>query len=241
MTETEIDTISRTTRYRFKGKDLLEEAFVHRSYINERPGKGLRSNERLEFLGDAVLSSIISHLLMDIFPDMDEGGLSKIRATLVNERTLSSVAKRFGLGGYLLLGKGEEKSGGRERPSILADTLEALIGAVYLDGGYGETFRVVSGMFQPLIEEAGEERSLLDYKTLLQERVQKRYGVVPLYRVLDETGPEHDKTFHVEVSVEGELLGRGDGASKKEAQRCAARKALERLKLPAGGPGDLQS
>ena len=212
--------------YEFKRSDLLEEAFRHSSYVNELGDMGVRDNERLEFLGDAVLDLAVSDILMEIFQEAKEGDLSKFRASVVNERGLSQVAKELGLGDFLLLGKGEELSGGREKPSILADTVEALLGALYLDAGFSKTKEIIHRLFLRYIEHLDSGGGIDDYKSLLQEFTQETYKSRPEYVLTDETGPAHEKCFKVAVRVNGDVVASGEGRSKKEAEQKAAREAL---------------
>ncbi len=218
-------------KYRFNDEALLDEALTHKSYVNEHKGASRKHNERLEFLGDAVLSLIISDYLAARYPHLSEGALSKLKARLVSEVSLADAARRLDLGGRLRLGRGEELSGGRDKSSLLADGLEAVIAAVYLDGGIeaGRTFTL-----EALAEELREIESLQtapggdDYKTRLQEWCQRRYEVLPAYVTVGETGPDHHKVFQVEVWVGGTVVGVGQGHSKKEAEQAAAKRALER-------------
>lgn len=225
--------------HRFRSVDLLHQALVHRSYAHERSETGGGDNERLEFLGDAVLSLIISHMLLMKFPQADEGNLSRMRASLVNESRLAAIAADLGLGHLMRLGKGEEMSGGRAKPSILADAVEALLGAVYLDGGLDAAFRVVRRFFEEKLEQVAAEEDPLrrldkDFKTQLQEATQAKKRLVPQYDVEREEGPDHDKIFYVSVSLEGRVLARGMGKSKKAAEQDAARKALAALEVGEG-------
>ncbi len=213
--------------YTFKDERLLEEVFIHTSFLNERGGEGLRSNERLEFLGDAVLSTVISHIIMERFPQKNEGDLSRLRARLVSEVTFSSLAREMKLGDYLLLGKGEVLDGGREKPSLLADTFEALIAALYLDGGFGRVFDFIAERFDAMLDGLSVEMMSRDFKTLLQEYTQGHYKVVPEYTIVEESGRDHERSFTVHVLIKGERCGEGIGRSKKEAQQRAAREALE--------------
>lgn len=224
-----IEEFERTLNYTFKNKDLLDRALTHRSFMNECPADSVRDNERLEFLGDAVLELCVSHLLMKKFHDAPEGLLSRMRASIVNERSLARMAKHLSVGRYLLLGKGEEASGGRTKNSILSDTLEAVFAAVYLDCGFDETYAFITRLFSPLIDSCGEALPRRDYKTGLQETSQAKFKVIPQYRLIDESGPEHDKVFKVEVSVSDIVSKTGVGKSKKEAEQQAARKALEEI------------
>ena len=216
--------------YTFNNSDLILQAFRHSSYVNEQVGANLEDNERLEFLGDAVLDLAISHFLMERFRDANEGDLSKFRAMLVDEAGLSHVATRLNLGGYLALGKGEEQSGGRHKPSILADTTEALIGAIYLDGGFDAAKLIIQRLFSPLLKKVHSEDLLQDFKSLLQEYTQQAYKTLPKYRLVEETGPAHDKAFRIALSINGTFLAEGRGKSKKEAEQHAAREAFFRLK-----------
>ncbi|RMG92956.1 MAG: ribonuclease III [Candidatus Dadabacteria bacterium] len=214
--------------YLFETPDLLDQALTHKSYANER-GSGIRDNERLEFLGDAVLDLVVSHLLYDLRPPLTEGKMSKVRAFLVSEPSLAEVARSFGLGRYLLLGKGEEQTGGREKPSILSGAFEALVAAIYLDGGFDLAREFVDAVFRPLLEAEGPGGLDRDFKTRLQEHCQGRYGTAPTYRLVGEWGPDHDKTFEVEIRLGNRVLGRGRGRSKKEAEQRAAQGALDVL------------
>lgn len=226
------DFFSSPLNYHFADPTLLDEALTHKSYVNERREQALRHNERLEFLGDAVLSLIMSDYLAKRYPELSEGGLSKLKATLVSEATLANAARRLNLGSHLKLGRGEERSKGREKASVLADALEAVIAAVYLDGGF-EASRTVT--ITILSEELRQVESLHmkpggeDSKTRLQEWCQRRYDSLPQYLTLNETGPDHQKVFDIEVRVNNEVLGRGKGHSKKEAEQAAARQALEQV------------
>lgn len=208
---------------------LLEEALIHSSYINENPHITLRDNERLEFLGDAVLELIVAEKLYQSCDSSDEGELTILRAALVKRDTLAVVAKRLALGEFLFLGKGEEAGGGRRKTVNLACAMEAVIGAIYLDRGWNTTRKVVLKIFEPQLKEVIERGVAIDYKSSLQEIVQARQQVTPTYHVIAETGPDHDKIFTVEVKAADRLLGAGKGKSKKLAELEAARLALERL------------
>ena len=214
--------------YLFEDPSILDRALTHKSYSNER-GEGVGHNERLEFLGDAVLDLVVSHLLHDVRPILSEGDMSKIRAHLVKEDSLGRVARSFGLGQYLVLGRGEEHTGGRDKASILADAFEALVAAIYQDGGFDLVFSFVESVFSPVIEEGGAGALERDYKTRLQEYCQARYGKAPTYRLVGESGPDHEKHFEVEIWIGNRSLGRGRGRSKKEAEQRAAQDALELL------------
>ncbi len=227
--EEKFDELKRMLDYDFKDPELLAQAFRHASYVNEQGEPYLKDNERLEFLGDAVLDLCIGHLLMERFEDAEEGVLSKFRAMVVGETGLYQVAKALGLGAYLLLGKGEEQSGGREKPSILANTVEALIGALYLDAGFDKSMEITRKFFDPLLDRLGTQEMIQDFKSLLQEYTQQVYKTLPHYRLVAETGPAHDRTFKVALLLEGEVLAEGVGKSKKEAEQQAAKEAYECL------------
>jgi len=216
--------------YSFKDQELLYQAFRHPSYVYEKDNLGVSDNQRLEFLGDAVISLAISHLLMEFFPEMKEGDLSKYRASLVSENGLSCIAQELELGDYLLLGKGEERTNGRKKLSIQSDALEALIGAIYLDGGFVEALRVIAKLFSPSLNRISLDKSINDFKTELQEYSQETFQSTPEYRLEKETGPDHNKTFYVGVYLKGNLMGEGKGKSKKEAEQNAAKEALACLK-----------
>jgi ribonuclease III len=214
--------------YQFQSKELLAEALRHSSYVNEQPESDLRDNERLEFLGDAVLNLIVGHLLMERYPQMREGELSRTRANLVNETQLATMARAIGLGSVLQLGKGEIQTDGMEKNSILAGAYEALIAALYLDSGYKATYSIIEKNFLPIIDQVQSANDSLDYKSRLQEWVQEKHSAIPYYKVIDEKGPDHDKTFWVSVKVFG-IEAQGRGKNKKAAEQDAARKALEIL------------
>jgi ribonuclease-3 len=221
--------LSRRLDYEFTRPELLAEAFRHASYVNEVGNPDLRDNERLEFLGDAVLDLAVSHILMDVFLEAKEGQLSKWRASVVNERVLSELARELDLGAYLVLGKGEELSGGRDKPSILADTLEALLGAVYQDGGFEPAKEIVRRLLLHHIESLEEVGPVEDFKSLLQELTQETYRSRPDYVPVSESGPAHDKTFKVALLIQGRKVAEGEGKSKKEAEQKAAREAFSCL------------
>ncbi|MDY0162127.1 ribonuclease III [Desulfobotulus sp.] len=224
--------LERVMGYGFRNPDLLETALCHASFVNEH-ALALKDNERLEFLGDAVLNLVIGHLLMDRFRQVREGDLSRIRASLVNERQLASVARALNLGQHLRLGRGEEQTRGRDKDSILADAFEALVAAVYRDGGFDPAFTFVKRCFGGIIEALDVAESIHDAKSRLQEEVQMRHRATPVYRVVGEEGPDHDKVFHVEVRVQN-LCAQGAGKSKKLAEQDAARKALRLLEKKNG-------
>lgn len=217
--------------YQFKNPALLAEALTHKSDVNERKNQDRKHNERLEFLGDAVLSLIISDYLATSFPQLSEGALSKLKAKLVSEQSLAAAAKRLHIGARLLLGRGEEASKGREKSSLLADALEAVIAAVYLDGGLEASRRFTLDVLGQELHEAESQAKPGndDYKTRFQEWCQRRYDVLPRYVTVRQTGPDHQKLFEVEVQVEGKALGAGQGHSKKEAEQLAAQQALKQI------------
>ncbi len=212
--------------FSFRDKKLLEQAFVHRSYLNEHRDAGLEHNERLEFLGDAVLELVVTDYLFRAYGKETEGELTAYRAALVNALTLSSVSTNLGMNEYLLLSKGEEKDTGRARQSLLANAYEALVGALYLDQGYEATRAFIEKTLLPLAAEMVEKRLWQDAKSHFQEKAQEHSGVTPVYGTLKEVGPDHDKKFFVGVTVAGELIAEGEGKSKQEAEQDAARKAL---------------
>lgn len=216
-------------QYRFHQPELLAEALSHSSYANEHRSAHLNSNERLEFLGDSVLGFVTAEFLFRQHPDLPEGDLTRIRAALVCEQSLYEVAKKLGLGEFLRLGRGEEAGGGRERTSILADATEAVIAAVYLDGGIQAASDLIHRCLLDAEREEVVEERRRDYKTALQELVQRHADQVLSYRMADERGPDHDKTFVAEVLLNGVVAGSGTGHSKKEAEQLAAKAALGKL------------
>ena len=215
--------------YSFRNPELLSTALTHRSYVNENPQSGGEDNERLEFLGDAVLGLCVSDLLMKKHPDFDEGTLSKIRSALVNEKPLADLALQLGLGDCLLLGRGEEHSGGRAKESLLANALEAVIAAIYLDSSFSKTKTLLRRLMKPMMKDEAIAAQSPDYKTALQELCQKKYKTAPIYTLLAESGPEHEKIFEMEVVIGDDIRKIGCGRSKKEAQKQAAQKAWESL------------
>jgi ribonuclease III len=226
MENRDLKTIEKLIGYRFQNRGTLEEALRHSSFANESADPSLRDNERLEFLGDAVLGLVIGHLLMQRFPGLREGDLSRMRANLVNESRLARVARAIDLGGFLQLGKGELQTGGRNKDSILAGSYEALTAAVYLDGGFEKSVGFVRRHFLALIDNLEQAANQLDYKSKLQEAVQTRPGNMPEYSVVREEGPDHDKTFWVSLTV-ADIESMGSGKSKKAAEQAAARAMLE--------------
>jgi len=213
--------------YRFRNISLLQNALSHSSYANERWHNSLLSNERLEFLGDSVLGMVVAEYLYRTFPDRPEGELTRMRADMVCETTLAGAANRIGLGEHLLLGHGEQRFGGRQRDSILADAMESVIAAAFLDGGLEAAKGIVQRFI--LVEVPVKKLHNADYKTQLQELVQQKKNQVLSYVLVGESGPDHDKQFTVEVSLNGAVVGQGTGSSKKRAEQQAACAAIERL------------
>lgn len=213
--------------YRFKNISLLQNALTHSSYANERWHDSLKSNERLEFLGDSILGMVVAEYLYRNFPDRPEGELTRMRADMVCETSLAVVANKLALGSHLLLGHGEEQGGGRTRPSILADAVESVIAAAFLDGGFEAAERIINQFI--LVEVPVTRLHNRDYKTALQELVQQKKNQVLSYTLVGESGPDHDKSFRVEVSLNGTVVGSGNGRSKKRAEQDAARAAIENL------------
>lgn len=211
----------------FKDKSLLRQAFTHRSYLNENKANGSEHNERLEFLGDAVLELVITDFLYNKFKDMNEGELTSLRSALVNADTCARVASALGANDFLLLSKGESKDTGRARQYILANTLESLIGAIYIDQGYEVARQFILSHLTPLTDEIVSEGSWIDSKSLFQEKAQENESTTPTYKTLKESGPDHDKHFTVGVYLGTKLYGEGDGKSKQDAEQAAAREALK--------------
>ena len=221
--------LEKKLNYTFRNSELLQEALNHSSYANEHRSAHLHSNERLEFLGDSVLGFVTAEFLFLRHPEAPEGDLTRIRAALVCEQSLYEVAQRLDLGQYLKLGRGEEAGGGRERTSILADAVEAVFAAVYLDGGIDAARELIHRCLLDVQRESVVEERRRDYKTALQELVQRQADQVLTYRMAGEQGPDHAKTFRAEVLLNGAVIGAGDGHSKKEAEQAAAKAALEAL------------
>lgn len=222
-----LEALQKNLNYEFKDIKLLETALTHSSYANEHNMKTTENNERLEFLGDAIVSLIVSRYLYKKYPHYPEGELTKIRASVVCESSLAFIAKQINLGDFLLLGKGEESTGGRERESILGDASEALVGAVYMDSDFETTSRLLLDKFENDLVHAVAKGSLfIDYKTDLQENLQKKKRVKIEYSVAKEEGPDHSKVFHINVIIDGNVIGKGSGRNKKEAEQMAAKEAL---------------
>ena len=220
-------TLETKLGYQFQNPKLLDHALTHSSYANEHHLGSISSNERLEFLGDSVLGMIVADHLYRTFPDLPEGDLTRIRANLVCEGSLVLVAKEWDLGRYLKLGKGENACGGRSRPSILADAVEAVLAAVFLDGGLAHDRDIIQRFLLDRMEQVN--RASRDHKTYLQELVQRKSGQVLSYELIGESGPDHNKTFQMQVLLNGQPIGQGTGHSKKEAEQVAANAAIERL------------
>jgi ribonuclease-3 len=227
--DVDVEALQERLGVKFGRPELLAQAMVHRSYVNEAPDRSIQSNERLEFLGDAVLGCVIARWLYDRYPHLDEGRLTELRAYLVKGETLARVAERLGLGRFLLLGRGEDATGGRTRPLNLARTFEAVVGAMYLDAGFARTERWLLRVMRPELEGLGRGDLPTDAKSRLQHRVQLLFGVAPQYRIVEAVGPDHAKMFTVEAVVGGKVLGSGRGRSKRLAERQAAEEALARL------------
>jgi len=233
-------SLERNIGYHFQNPELLARALTHRSFVyednNRRRKKGPKLSashyERLEFLGDAVVDLVVGHLLIEKFPEAEEGDLSRLRASLVNVHHLAQLAKKLNLHLFLRLGKGEETTGGRDKPSILADSYEALCAAVYLDGGFGKAFEMIRKHLQETLRNLSLDLIEQDYKTKLQELVQAQGQKPPRYRLISESGPDHNKTFEIEVLISQKPIAQGSGKSKKEAEQNAAQRALEILKNP---------
>lgn len=219
--------LERKIGYEFKNPELLKNALTHSSYANENRNEGMSSNERLEFLGDSVLGFVTAKHLYSMQPELPEGKMTRLRAELVCEHSLYGVAQDLELGSYLRMGHGEERNGGRQRPSILADAVEAVIAAMFIDGGIEPPERFIKSMI--LSPESIEAHHASDYKTELQELVQRKPGQALVYIPAGESGPDHDKVFAAKVSLNGIVIGEGSGRTKKEAEQMAARAALKEL------------
>jgi len=218
----------------FHQESLLEQAFVHLSYLNENPGFARPSNERLEFLGDAILNFIVTEKLYEEFPKLPEGELTEIRASLVCRDNLAELASSLNLGDWLLLGRGEETNGGRAKASNLANAMEALIGALYLDQGLAKVRRFILKQLKPELGKIKAGKTTPNYKALVQEFIQGQKRPTPVYRLVEVTGPDHSRQFTAEILVEGEALGRGTGKSKKTAESQAAKAAWEKMRCSHG-------
>lgn len=228
----ELNLLEENLKYKFQNIELLKKALTHSSFANENKMKITENNERLEFLGDSIINLIVSQYLYKKYPDYPEGELTKIRATVVCESSLAFAAKKMGLGKYLLLGKGEEATGGRERESILADASEALVGAIYRDSDLEITNKVLLSNFEEDIVYAVAKGNLfIDYKTELQERFQRTSKSSIEYVIAKEVGPDHNKIFHINVVINNKVAGTGQGRNKKEAEQMAAKEALSQMDI----------
>jgi ribonuclease-3 len=226
--------LARALGYTFLDPGLLEAALIHTSYVNERHGRGLESNERLEFLGDAVLGVVVAHRLYELRPESPEGELTVLRAWLVRQSTLARWARHISLGPYLLLGRGEARGGGRDRPALLSRGFEALIGAVYLDGGLDAARAVLLPFVDQDLHTGFSPQRVVDAKSRLQQVTQARFESTPVYSLVDHSGPGHAPVFVVEVKAGPEILARGSGHSKRAAQQAAAHVALQMLDVTEG-------
>ena len=222
----ELDKLQERLGYRFKNQDFLQDALTHKSFVNENRPLNIRDNERMEFLGDAVLDLVISDLLYEKFPEMKEGDLSKKRSSIVRGSTLYSIATDLGIGPHILMGRGEAQSGGDMKSSLLADTFEAVVAAIYLDGEISAARRFITQIFTPLLDLAPKVR---DYKSQFQELCQKDKHLAPKYEVIKRVGPDHDKLFDVQLELDGKVISIGQGKSIKEAERQAAKEALREM------------
>lgn len=222
----ELNNLERELNLKFKNKETLRNAFIHRSYLNEHSEEELGNNERLEFLGDAVLSFIVSEYIYNKYPNHPEGDLTNFRASIVNAKVLSQIAQSLNLGEYLFLSRGEEATGGRSRQYLLANTFEALLGAIYLDQGMGEASKFVHKNLLPILADIVENQLYKDYKSKFQEIAQEQKGVTPVYRIIKEEGPDHEKEFTTGVYIGEELISQGVGRSKQQAEQEAARSGL---------------
>ncbi|MBA3037004.1 MAG: ribonuclease III [Desulfobacterium sp.] len=239
MERAELLELREKLSYKFKDINLLEEALRHSSFVNEQSGTQLRDNERLEFLGDAVLNLVIGHIIINRFPELDEGDLSRVRSNLVNELQVAEVARSLDLGSYLQLGKGEFLTNGRNKNSILANTFEAVVAAIYLDGGYDNAFRIIEMIYLPILKISGKSAAAYDFKSKIQELVQTGQEVKPIYNVIEESGPDHDKMFKVALMV-NDIQTVGYGKSKKIAEQDAAREAFDILTNKSESSADAQ-
>lgn len=221
--------LEKTIEYAFLDKALLEEALTHKSFSNEQNDRSTPDNERLEFLGDAVLGVVVSHYVFRTFPRLPEGELTRIRSEVVSEKGLAVIGRAIRLGDFMRLGKGEERSGGRTKSSLLANTVEAVLGAVFCDGGFDAVKPVVEALFASSIRNAARRKAGVDYKTRLQERLQALHGGMPHYELVHVEGPPHQRTYSVEAQFRGDCIGQGQGRSKKSAEQEAAKQALEHL------------
>jgi ribonuclease III len=233
-TSSEAPVLFSTLGYSFSDPALQQAAFIHTSYVNERPGRGLESNERLEFLGDAVLGVVVAHRLYELRPESAEGELTVLRAWLVRQSTLARWARQLGLGPHLLLGRGEARGGGRDRPALLSRGFEALIGSIYLDGGLEAARMVLMPFIDQEIQVGFSPQRVVDAKSRLQQVTQARFEITPVYNMVDHSGPGHAPVFVVEVKAGPDVQARGSGHSKRAAQQAAAHAALQQLNVLEG-------
>ena len=225
----DIEKFEKKLELNFKNKELLKRGLTHRSFLNENGGGDLKNNERLEFLGDAVLELVISEYLFHEYPDRAEGDLTSFRAAVVKTDSLAKISKKLGLGEFLLMSKGEEMTGGREKDYLLANTFEAIVGALYLDQGYSEVKKFLTKHLTQQIATIVKYRLDIDSKTKLQEKTQSIFKKTPIYKVIKEKGPDHDKTFTVAVMINRKIYGEGEGITKQKAEEAAATQALRKL------------
>ena len=233
-TPSAVHALSLTLGYTFQDAQLLQSALVHTSYVNERPGRGLESNERLEFLGDAVLGIVVAHRLYELRPESPEGELTVLRAWLVRQSTLARWARQVSLGPQLLLGRGEARGGGRDRPALLSRGFEAVIGAIYLDGGLEAARSALLPLVDQELRSGFSPQRVVDAKSRLQQVTQARFEQTPIYSMVDHSGPGHAPLFVVEVRAGPDIVARGSGHSKRAAQQAAAHAALQRLEVTEG-------
>ncbi len=227
----DLDLLEERLGYAFEDRELLKEALTHTTYVNEHKVVPYKDNQRLEFLGDTIINSIITARLFQQFPDEKEGPLTKKRAELISEGALSKIARDLSLGKYLYLGKGEEKDGGRKKPSLLADAYEAIVGAIFLDSSFETTVRIVESHYEDALG-TFDDISITDYKSLLLEYCQSQFKALPKISVIDERGPEHEKEFEVSISLQDRIIGLGKGRNKKQAAQFACKEALRLLDYP---------
>ncbi len=235
----ELQLFQSQAQVRFRSYELLNLAFSHRSYANENPDS-VDNNEKLEFFGDSVLGLVVSEYLMLTLPDRSEGDMAKIKSFVVSEDSLAEIARRLRVDNFILIGRGEEYSGGRSKKALLADAMEAIIGAYYLDSGFRAVRSFIRQLLIPEINKVLEDRHRKDYKTLLQEHVQKRFKTYPRYRVVHRKGPDHNKTFWIEVAINRKVYGPGSGKNKKEAEQNAAEIAYLAITGEAGASAGSQ-
>lgn len=231
MTDQIITLLQEQLDYQFNDQELLCKALTHKSYANEHRSADVLDNERLEFLGDAVLDLVVSQAIFNVRPRLAEGEMTRVRAEIVSEKCLAGLARELGVGTQLLLGRGEELTGGRDKDSLLADATEAVFGAVFCDGGFPAANQVILGLVEQLIEDAASTKTGLDAKTRLQELLQARDGRLPRYVLIGTEGPDHDRRYRIDVQFDGETIATGQGRTKKQAEQEAAGKALDRLGL----------